>query len=70
MPEVAGIVRKYDAGIVIPTADPVVIAREVKAFFADEERVRRARANATFAALALDGEGEKEKLKALLKDLG
>ena len=68
LPEVAGIVRKYDTGIVIPTADPAVIAREVRAFFADEGHVRRARANATFAARELDGEVEMEKLIAVLRN--
>lgn len=68
LPEVAGIVRKYDAGIVIPAPDPAVIAREVKAFFADEGHVRRARANATFAARELDGEVEMQKLIAVLRN--
>ena len=68
LPEVAGIVRKYDAGIVIPTADPATIAREVKAFFADDGHVRRARANATFAARELDGDVEMEKLIAVLRN--
>ena len=68
LPEVARIVRKFDAGIVIPTADPAVIAREVKAFFADEAHVRRARANATFAARELDGDVEMKRLIAVLKN--
>lgn len=68
LPEVAGIVRKYDAGIVIPAPDPAVIVREVRAFFADEGHVRRAQANATFAARELDGEVEMEKLIAVLRN--
>lgn len=68
LPEVAGIIRRYDAGIVIPTPDPAVIAREVTAFFADDGHVRRARANATFAARELDGEMEMKKLIAVLRN--
>lgn len=68
LPEVAGIVRRYEAGIVIATADPVVIAREVTAFFADDGHVRRARANATFAARELDGDVEMKRLIAVLRN--
>ena len=68
LPEVASIVRNYDAGIVIPKADPAVIAREVKAFFADEGHVQRTRANATFAARELDGQVEMERLVAVLRN--
>ena len=69
LPEVAAIVRKYAAGIVIPAPDPAVIAREVKAFFADENRVLQVRDNATFAARELDGEKEMKKLIAVLRNL-
>jgi glycosyltransferase involved in cell wall biosynthesis len=68
LPEVARIIRRYDAGILIPAPDPAVIAREVKAFFADEDRVRQVRANATFAARELDGEEEMKKLVAVLRN--
>lgn len=68
LPEVAAIVRKYEAGVVIPAPDPAVIARKVKAFFADEGHARRARANATFAARELDGELEMRKLIAVLRN--
>ena len=70
LPEVAAVVRGNDAGAVIPKADPVLIANAVKALMVDPARLATLKRNATFAALALDGEGEKEKLKALLKDLG
>lgn len=66
LPEVAGIVRKYNAGLVIPTADPALIARAVTAFFADEERMRLTRTNATFAARELNGETEMRKLVDVL----
>lgn len=70
LPEVAAVVRAHDAGVVIPQADPALIAAAVKALIDDPQRLATLKRNATFAALALDGEGEKEKLKALLKDLG
>ncbi len=68
LPEVAGIVRKYDAGIVITHPTPEAIASAVRAFFADRDQAARYRANATFAARELDGEVEKEKLLAVLRN--
>lgn len=66
LPEVARIVRHYDAGVVILAPDPARIAAEVKAFFADPDHVLRVRANATFAARDLDGDQEMKKLVAVL----
>lgn len=68
LPEVARIVREYDAGIVIPAPEPSRIAAEVAALFADEGRLSRLKANATFAARQLDGEAEMAKLAALLRN--
>lgn len=70
LPEVAGIVRRYDAGIVLPQADPGAIRDAVRALFQDPPREKALRENATFAARALDGEAETAVLRALLKDLG
>lgn len=70
LPEVARIVRRYDAGVVLPQAGPAAIQAAVRALFADPERERALRGNATFAARALDGEAEMATLRALLKDLG
>ena len=66
LPEVAAIVRAHDAGVVIARPDPALIAQAVKGLIADPARRTALKANATFAALALDGEKEKEKLKALI----
>lgn len=68
LPEVAAVVREHDAGVVIAQADPALIAAAVRALIDDPQRLATLKRNATFAALALDGEGEKEKLKALLKE--
>ena len=70
LPEVAGIVRQYDAGVVLPTADPGVITAAVRALIADGERLKALARNATFAAASLDGGAEKEKLKELLEGFG
>jgi glycosyltransferase involved in cell wall biosynthesis len=67
LPEVAGIVRKYEAGVVIPRCEPALIAASVKALIADAELRKRLRLNAIFAATELDGEREKEALKAFLQ---
>ncbi len=68
LPEVARIVRQYDAGVVIPAPDPASIVSMVKALFADPTRVERLRANATFAAREMDGEKELQKLIVVLKN--
>lgn len=69
LPEVAGIVRRYDAGVVIPTPEPLRIAAEVKALMGDEHRRSALRQNAIFAAASLDGEREKAVLTALFDGL-
>ena len=68
LPEVARIVRHYDAGVVIPAADPALIAAAVRTLFADPQRVRQVRDNATFAARQLDGKVEFEALTAVLRN--
>lgn len=70
LPEVAGIVREYDLGIVLPEATPETIAQAVRKLFADGERIAALQGNATFAARKLDGEQEAAKLRALLEHLG
>ncbi len=69
LPEVAGIVRRYDAGVVIPAPEPLRIAAEVKALMGDEHRRSALRQNAIFAAASLDGEREKAVLTALFDGL-
>jgi glycosyltransferase involved in cell wall biosynthesis len=66
LPEVAAIVRQYDAGVILAAADPSAITATVRVLMTDRERLKALARNATFAAASLDGEGEKEKLKALL----
>ncbi len=69
LPEVAGIVRRYGSGVVIPRPEPGLIAAEVLALQADTEARKTLRQNATFAAASLDGEREKAVLTALFQDL-
>lgn len=69
LPEVAGIVRRFDAGMVLPTPDPALIAEAVRGLQGDPARVVALRQRATFAAASLSGEREQETLKALLKHL-
>jgi glycosyltransferase involved in cell wall biosynthesis len=69
LPEVAGIVRRCDAGVVIPAPEPARIAAEVKALMGDEQRRSALRQNAIFAAASLDGEREKAVLTALFDGL-
>ena len=66
LPEVAGIVRKYGAGVVIPRCEPALITAAVKALIADADRRKQLRLNAIFAATELDGERETEARQAFL----
>ena len=68
LPEVAAIVRRYDAGIVLPTPEPEGLARAIAALLADEQHLSRLRANATFAGRDLDGEKEMRTLVAVLQN--
>jgi glycosyltransferase involved in cell wall biosynthesis len=70
LPEVAAIVRRYDAGIIIPQPDPQHIATHVKELISNPDRRQALRQNAIFAANSLDGEREKDALKALFQRLG
>ena len=70
LPEVAGIVRRFGAGVVLPTADPALIAAEVRALQADPQRLSALREKAIFAAASLNGAREMATLKAFLHDLG
>lgn len=68
LPEVAAIVRRYDAGIVLPTPEPEALARAIAALLADEQHLSRLRASATFAGRDLDGEKEMRTLVAVLQN--
>ena len=70
LPEVAGIVREFDCGVVLSRAEPEAIARAVQELFMDTEYYRALRHNATFAARKLDGEQEAAKLGSILEGLG
>jgi glycosyltransferase involved in cell wall biosynthesis len=70
LPEVAGIVRRFDAGVVVPSPDPARIAAEVRALAGDAARRSALRQNAIFAAASLDGEREKAVLTALFQSIG
>lgn len=69
LPEVAGIVRRFGAGVVIPAPEPALIAAEVRALQGNAEARKALRQNAIFAAASLDGEREKAVLAALFQDL-
>ena len=70
LPEVAAIVREHACGLVIPAPDPAIIAVAVQRLTADPARHEPLRQRAIFAARSLDGEREKEVLKAFLASLG
>jgi glycosyltransferase involved in cell wall biosynthesis len=70
LPEVAGIVRRYGAGVVIPQATPGNIAAAVLALQTDPARRATLREKAIFAAASLDGAREMGTLQAFFKALG
>ncbi|HOY30155.1 MAG TPA: glycosyltransferase [Flavobacteriales bacterium] len=70
LPEVAGLVRRYDAGVVVPSPEPSIIAREVRALLGDATRREALRQNAIFAAASLDGSREQDALKAVFQGIG
>lgn len=70
LPEVAGIVRKFEAGVVIAQVDPDLIVREVCALQADLGHLEALRKNAIFAAHSLDGAHEVATLRAVFRSIG
>ena len=71
LPEVAALVRRYEAGVVIPaTAEPHAIVAAVRALQADPVRMRTLREKAIFAAASLDGASEMRTLRAFFQALG
>ena len=70
LPEVAGIVRANNCGVVLQQAGPGEIVAAVKDLFAHPERWRNLRDNATFAARKLSGDEETAKLRTILEGLG
>ncbi|MBP8822219.1 MAG: glycosyltransferase [Flavobacteriales bacterium] len=67
LPEVAGIVRRYDCGVVIPTPDPGSLQQAVELLGADPGRYAALRSNAVRAAADLDGGREASKLRSVLQ---
>ena len=70
LPEVAGIVRRYEAGIVLSGPEPGAIAAAVRALQADPARCTTLREKAIFAAASLDGAREMGTLRTFLQGLG
>lgn len=69
LPEVAGIVRRYGAGKVLPAPEPDLIVAAVRSLQADPDHYAALREKSIFAAASLDGAREKETLAAFFKDL-
>lgn len=70
LPEVAGIVREYGSGVVVPRVDPMVIAAAVRALMSKPTELMALREKAIFAATSLNGVKEKEALAGLFRSLG
>ncbi len=70
LPEVAGIVRQFNCGVVLKKAEPGAIVAAVQELFGKPDQWRNLRDNATFAARKLNGEEEAAKLRSILEHLG
>ena len=68
LPEVAGIVRKYEVGVVCPSHDPEVISAELNKLFSDQSSYDQMRANTKKASAELTWENEKKVLKQIFFD--
>jgi glycosyltransferase involved in cell wall biosynthesis len=64
IPEVAGLVREYDLGVILSSVEPEALARAIEAVLEPEANARY-RANARRARAALTWEAEEAKLVAL-----
>lgn len=67
LPEVAGIVREMDCGVVIAAPTPGAVQQAVEDLFADPARCAALKAHAARAATLLDGTREAEALRTLLQ---
>ncbi|HOS72328.1 MAG TPA: glycosyltransferase, partial [Bacteroidales bacterium] len=63
LPEVAGIIKKYDCGIIIPEITPEAIAEAVETLKNDRELLNKLRRNVVYASEDLSWEKESEKVK-------
>lgn len=69
LPEVASLVRTYDAGVVIGKVVPEAIVCAVRELQADAGRYQALQRNAIFAAASLDGSREQDALKAVFQGI-
>ena len=65
LPEVAGLVKKYDIGIVCPSHDPKVIADQLNLLFSEEQLYDKFKNNTAVAAKELTWENEKKVLEKI-----
>lgn len=65
LPEVAGLVRKYDVGLVCPSHDPAEIAEQLNKIFTDTGKYEKLKANTTVAAKELTWDKEKKVLETI-----
>jgi len=68
IPEVAGLVRQYDLGVILSSVEPEALARAIEAVLEPEANARY-RANALRAREALTWEAEEAKLVALYRQV-
>ncbi len=65
LPEVGGLVKKYDIGVVCKSHDPKAIAQELNELFKDKERYQKYVDNTKIAKQQLTWENEKKVLRKI-----
>ncbi|MBD3636366.1 MAG: glycosyltransferase [Crocinitomicaceae bacterium] len=69
LPEIAGIVRKYELGVVCPSHDPDVIATKLNELFLNHDIYNHYKENTKAAAKELTWNNEKKMLRMIYIDL-
>lgn len=70
LPEIAGLIRKYDVGEVVDPDDPESVASGISQLLCNPERYVQVQKNTRRAAAVLNWETEKDKLLSLYRGLG
>jgi glycosyltransferase involved in cell wall biosynthesis len=68
LPEVSRIVKSYDVGIVIPSAEPSILSSAMIKMMGDQNKIDSWKKNANIAAMELCWEKEEKKFLEIIND--
>jgi glycosyltransferase involved in cell wall biosynthesis len=69
LPEVGAVIRKYDAGVLLPAVTVEAVRNAILSLSSDPQELSRLKQNAKFAASELDPVSERVKLKEVIQNL-